>query len=121
MRGLILSNDYPFLCINTGFVGRFCTGLPCDKRMLGKYAAVCHFHRDISCIFTFLIQFHCILDIFVCYNISMEIKDKGECVMCGICRFPGDTAEREQVLERMMRVIWYRGPDGSGVSFEAVG
>lgn len=51
----------------------------------------------------------------------MEIKDKGECVMCGICRFPGDTAEREQVLERMMRVIWYRGPDGSGVSFEAVG
>ncbi len=33
--------------------------------------------------------------------------------MCGICGFIGDTAEKEQVLERMMRAIRHRGPDDS--------
>lgn len=37
--------------------------------------------------------------------------------MCGICGFIGDTVEREQVLERMMRVIRHRGPDGSDAYF----
>ncbi|MDE7333599.1 MAG: hypothetical protein K2O16_15535 [Lachnospiraceae bacterium] len=37
--------------------------------------------------------------------------------MCGICGLIGNTMEREQVLERMMRVIRYRGPDGSGAYF----
>lgn len=37
--------------------------------------------------------------------------------MCGICGFIGDTVEKEQVLERMMRVIRHRGPDGSDAYF----
>lgn len=55
------------------------------------------------------------------YNIPIEIKDKGECDMCGICGYLEDSVEREHVLERMMRVIWYRGPDGREAGFEAVG
>lgn len=35
--------------------------------------------------------------------------------MCGICGFIGDAAERKPVLERMMRAIRHRGPDGSSV------
>lgn len=35
--------------------------------------------------------------------------------MCGICGFIGEAVEREPVLERMMRAIRHRGPDGSGV------
>ena len=31
---LFLSNDYPFPCINTGFVGTFCTGSPWSRGML---------------------------------------------------------------------------------------
>ena len=49
----------------------------------------------------------------------MEIKDKGEGAMCGICGLPGDTVERKQVLGRMMRAIWYRAPDGSDDGFES--
>jgi asparagine synthetase B (glutamine-hydrolysing) len=41
--------------------------------------------------------------------------------MCGICEFLGDTVKREQVIKRMMRVIWYRGPDWNEAGFEAVG
>ncbi len=41
--------------------------------------------------------------------------------MCGICGYLEDSVEREHVLERMMRVIWYRGPDGREAGFEAVG
>lgn len=37
--------------------------------------------------------------------------------MCGICGFIGDTVEREQVLEGMMRAIRHRGPDGSDAYF----
>ena len=51
----------------------------------------------------------------------MEIKDKGEGAMCGICGLPGDTVERKQVLGRMMSAIWYRGPDGSDAGFESAG
>ncbi len=37
--------------------------------------------------------------------------------MCGICGFVGNTVEKRQVLERMMRVIRHRGPDGSDTYF----
>ena len=37
-----------------------------------------------------------------------------------ICKFLGDIVERGQMLERMIRVIWYRGPDGSDAGFEVV-
>ncbi len=33
--------------------------------------------------------------------------------MCGICGFIGDTTEKKDVLEAMMRAIRHRGPDGS--------
>ena len=32
--------------------------------------------------------------------------------MCGICGMIGDTKEKEQVLDRMMKVMEHRGPDG---------
>ena len=32
--------------------------------------------------------------------------------MCGICGIIGTTAEKEQVLERMMKAMEHRGPDG---------
>ena len=51
----------------------------------------------------------------------MEIKNKGEGAMCGICGFPGDTVERKQMPGRMMRAVWYRGPDRSAAGFESAG
>ena len=51
----------------------------------------------------------------------MEIKDKGEGAMCGICGFPRDTVERKQMPGRMMRAVWYRGPDRSAAGFESAG
>lgn len=33
--------------------------------------------------------------------------------MCGICGIIGEAADKKEVLERMMRVIRHRGPDGS--------
>ena len=32
--------------------------------------------------------------------------------MCGICGIIGTTAEKGQVLERMMKAMEHRGPDG---------
>ena len=51
----------------------------------------------------------------------MEIKNKGEGAMCGICGFPGDTVEGKQMPGRMMRAIWYRGHDRSAAGFGLAG
>ena len=34
--------------------------------------------------------------------------------MCGICGFTGEVINRDDVIERMAKVITHRGPDSSG-------